>query len=129
MTRINYGKVRAAPRAIFTALWMRGTSSQAIGEALGVTDTAVREAARRFGLPARNGRKPSRTLCSEELFRRMWLAGVNSVEIANHFGYSTGAVSHRRIRLGLPPRDRRQRPISLSTFLEAELGRKMKEAA
>jgi hypothetical protein len=92
-------------------------------------------ATKSLGLPSRAGNKRLAQKVDNETFTRMWLAGVNTREMAEHFGYAhPSAISHRRELLGLPPRERSNggknnggwvQTISLAQFAEMELARKM----
>jgi hypothetical protein len=89
-------------------LWSRrDIPLERIASALGVSRQSVSSKAKSLGLPSRQGnRKPAARL-DDTVFERMWLAGVNSREMAAYFGYAdASSVSHRRINMGLPPRNR-----------------------
>ena len=107
-----------------------------MADALGVSRQAVSQRARALGLPSRE--KVRIKLSRDDEFRRLWLAGVSTKDIAAHFGYrSHSCITVRRRGLGLPPRTRSKgggrcgwaETITLTEFREVELARKMKEAA
>ena len=89
------------------------------------------------GLPSRAGNRPSRRIDDDARFRTLWLANVRTADIAAAFGATRTAACLRAKQLGLPPRSRAVGQgghsgwgtIPLATFLEAELGRRMQEAA
>ncbi len=125
-------------REALEQVWMRhDIPTEVIAARLGVTRQALSLKARSLGLPSRerNRRKNS----DDETFRRMWLAGVSSTEMAAYFGYSCGAaVSRRRKILGLPPRTRSKggdnrggwnETITIAQFREQELAERMKRDA
>ncbi len=125
-------------REALEPVWMRhDIPTEVIAARLGVTRQALSLKARSLGLPSRerNRRKNS----DDETFRRMWLAGVSSIEMAAYFGYSCGAaVSRRRKMLGLPPRTRSKggdnrggwnETITIAQFREQELAERMKRDA
>lgn len=114
-----------------------------IGDALGVSDGTVCKLAQRLGLPSR-GRSGPRSKMSDDLFRRMWLAGVRSRDIAEFAGYSSvQGVSTKAAQMGLPKRVRQKGAsikngtgrcgfpgsITLAQFYEDEMARRMHEAA
>lgn len=105
--------------------------TKAIAEAMGITRQAVSWRAHHRGLPSR---AKIMAKADDETFSRMWLAGVRSSDIARHFGYTFPQyVRARRVRLGLPKRERSRDGktiggwgyITLEEFHEAELGRLM----
>ncbi|MGR3495409.1 hypothetical protein [Citreimonas sp.] len=111
-------------------VWMRlDIPTERIAARLGVTRQALSHKARSLGLPPRTGNQRSHQKVDAGTFRRMWLAGVNTSDIAKAFGYShRAAVSRRRRLMGLPPRQRGAGPcgwdgtISLVEFYAAERG-------
>lgn len=122
----------------FAPVWLRHEiPSSRIAETLGVSRQAVSYLAKKFGLPPRTGNQKSKQKVDNETFRRMWMAGVSSVDMARHFGYAgSGSIVARRRLLKLPPRTRRAgncarggwyETISLTEFAEMELARRMKE--
>lgn len=127
-------------REVFVALWMRrDIPTERIAQTLGVTRQAVSDRARRLGLPPRTGNKEPAKKGSDELFRRMWLAGVRTRDMAEYFGYSMPqGVGTRRRHLGLPPRTRRPggqghagwvETIPISAFWEMEYARQLRNLA
>jgi len=117
-------------------LWSRRDIPIArIASALGVTPQAVSVKAKLLGLPSRRGNKEPMKRTDDAEFRSMWLAGVNSTEMAKLFGYADAAsVVHRRINLGLPGRHRGagggtnvrygwSETISLAQFREMQFAR------
>lgn len=125
-------------RETLEPIWMRYEIPTArIASTLGVTRQGLSYKAKSLGLPPRTGNQRPNQKIDDDTFRRMWLAGVNSVEMAQHFGYAhKSAVGHRRVLLGLPPRTRSRggknsggwtETITLAQFAEMELARKMKE--
>ena len=106
-----------------------------IEKSLGVSRQAISAKAKSLGLPSRTGNQRPAQKVDNETFTRMWLAGVNTREMAEHFGYAhPSAIGHRRELLGLPPRKRStggknhggwMQTISLAQFAEMELARKM----
>lgn len=119
-------------------LWARHDITTArIAEALGVSRQALSAKAKTLGLPSRA--KVRKRLCDDETFARMWRAGVNTADMARHFGYShRSCIGIRAELLGLPRRTRGQntgniggwvQTISLDKFLEQELAAKMKDEA
>lgn len=80
----------------------------------------------------------TRKKCPDEVFKRMWDAGVSMKDIAAECGYSAPQnVTQRRKNMGLPKRDRKKGrgprsgwpTISLAEFHEIEIARMMKDAA
>jgi hypothetical protein len=120
------GSVRNLTRKDFESFWYRDDIPLAkIAAALDLHRAALTEKGRRLGLPLRRrGAKPR--ACPDE-FKRMWEFGVSASNMARYFGYSDSAsVRNRRRALGLSPRSPcGSRSISVESFLEAELGRKM----
>lgn len=95
----------------FRRLWFDPSLSQTqIGEMLGISYQAVRFRAIARGLPSARTVKPwvrSVTPQQEAEFRRMWLAGVRSEDIRQHFGMRYSSDPARSARLmGLPKRGR-----------------------
>lgn len=125
-------------RETLAPLWAReDIPTERIAKALGVTRQAVSSKARTLGLPSRA--KVRKQLCNNETFRRMWLAGVNSTEMAQHFGYShRSAIGSRAGAMGLPRRARSTdtgktggwvQTISLAQFFEQDLRNRMEAEA
>lgn len=125
-------------RSDLEPLWSRlDIPTRVIAERLGVTRQGLSCKAQALGLPSR-GRNRMK-FSDDDLFRRMWNAGVCSTEMAAHFGYShRSAVGTRRRALGLPRRVRGRDvgtpsgwigTISIAEFWEMELGRKMVASA
>ena len=123
-------------REALEPVWMRKEIPlDKIARSLGVSRQAISAKAKSLGLPSRAGNKRPAQKVDDETFTRMWLAGVNTREMAKHFGYAhPSAIGHRRELLGLPPRNRSKggknhggwvQTISLAQFAEMELARKM----
>ncbi len=89
-------------------LWSRRDIPTArIASALGVTRQSISAKAKALGLPSRRGNMRPVRRSDDHLFESMWLAGVNSTEMAEYFGYAdASSVVHRRINMGLPGRRR-----------------------
>ena len=124
-------------REALEPLWMRKEIPlKKIAGSLGVTRQAISAKAKSLGLPSRAGNQRPAQKVDNETFKRMWLAGVNTTEMAEHFGYAhPSAIGHRRVLLGLPPRVRSKggtnkggwmQTISMAQFAEMELARKLK---
>ena len=119
-------------------VWARlDISMDRIAETLGVTRQALSSKAKTLGLPSRAGNREPQKKIPDQQFIKMWNAGVNTTDIARHFGYSRrSAVSKRREMLNLPARQRAKGSnknhcgwvgtISLTRFLEDQLAEKMK---
>lgn len=125
-------------REALEPVWNRhDIPTEVIAARLGVTRQALSLKARSLGLPSREGNRRKKS--DDDTFRRMWLAGVSSTEMAEYFGYSRGAaVSKRRKMLGLPPRTRGKggdtrsgwkETITIAQFREQELAERMKRDA
>lgn len=90
----------------FAALWNNyAVPIERIAGAMGLSHSGVRWHARRIGLPLRpRGNRPK---YDPSLLAKLWMAGVSSAEIANHFGLKNrscvGAAAHK---LGLPKREK-----------------------
>lgn len=133
------GKLARITRADLEPVWSSRLTLDQIGKALGVTGQAISHKARRLGLPPRAvGERPRQI--DEGLFRRMWLAGVNSREMADHFGYKDGsAICRKRREMNLPARTRSKgargtrstwaQTIPIVDFWQIEYAHKMREAA
>jgi len=130
----EHPKVRNLTREVLEPLWNRREISFArMGAALGVSAEVVRRKGIRLGLPPRGARKAPHGKCDAEAFRRLWLAGVKTEDMARHFGYAEAScVTRRARRLGLPKRQRGRSTgavagwaatISLTQYLEAEMAR------
>ena len=115
-------------------VWARlDIPTELVARKLGVTRQGLSYKARSLGLPSRA--KNRRKRVDDETFTRMWMAGVSSTEMAEHFGYShPSAIGTRRKLLGLPPRTRGIgghnhggwiETISLDAFREMEMARQM----
>lgn len=124
-------------RKALEPVWLRlDIPTQKIAKTLGVSRQALSAKAKSLGLPSRYANQRSAQKVDDETFARMWMAGVNTREMAEHFGYAqSSAIGHRRVLLGLPPRQRSKggkntggwaQTISLAEFAEMELARKMK---
>ena len=123
-------------RAALEPVWMRkDITIENIAKTLGVSRQAVSYKAKALGLPSRYGNQRPKQKVDDDTFTRMWLAGVNTREMAEHFGYAhPSAIGHRRVLLGLPARKRSTggknhggwvQTISLAQFAEMELARKL----
>jgi hypothetical protein len=134
------GALRNLDPETFSRVWLaRHIPREKIAERLGVTPQAVSLKAKTLGLPPRRDGSVCKTHGRDDLFARMWLAGVDTAEIARYFGYShRSAVSMRRQHLGLPPRTKGKSgkrnggwaaTISLATFFEEEMRRQMEGGA
>ncbi|OWU77611.1 hypothetical protein [Marinibacterium profundimaris] len=137
MTYGTPGALRNITREQLEPLWARhDIPVKRLAEALGVSRQAVSLRAKALGLPSRASNRRPLEKCSAEYFTRLWLAGVSQKDIAAACGYTRAqTVGQRRRMLGLPPR-RRERctgtrsgwgTITMDQFLEAELGRRMRE--
>lgn len=119
--------LRRITRDDLEPLWSRADITiDRMAEVLGVTRQAVSCKAKALGLPSRAWNRYSPA--PEHAFRRMWLAGVRSREIAAHFGYSqVKSVTQRARKLGLPKRGPgTDIPFtSLSAYLEPALAGRM----
>lgn len=133
------GRLAHVTRADLEPVWMRSEIPVwKIAEALGVSREAVRQHAMKLGLPSRARSQRPNQKCDDTTFSRMWLAGVNSTEMAAYFGYACSqSVATRAHNLGLPRRTRcsgrGQRggwaeTITLSRFCELELARRWASA-
>lgn len=118
-------------REVLEPIWCRRDIPTAkVAERLGVTRQALSLRAKTLGLPSRAGNQESHKRGDDDLFRRMWEAGVSTGDMARHFGYSYAAcISTRRRNMGLPARPRGFRSIPISVFYEAEIGRHMRRIA
>lgn len=134
------GHLSAMPPEAFAAAWAcHSISTARIAERLGVSPAALHWRARSLGLPRRPTGPQRAKKCSDDLFRRMWMAGVSTPEIARECGYSRyPAASHRARLLGLPRRVRRSGSggpagwpptITMAQFRELEFRRMMDNAA
>ena len=133
------GDLKNLKREDLEPLWTRlDIKIQSIADALGVTRQAVSYQAAKMGLPSRYGNQTPSKKCSDDVFKRMWLAGVVISDIGTHCGYSQNqSVQQRRRHMGLPPREKTltarlaagKPSISLADFAEMELARLMKDAA
>lgn len=132
------GDLANISRDVLAPLWGRhDIPTERIARTLGVTRQAVSWHAKRLGLPSRKHVRARKL--DDATFRRMWLAGVSTAEMAQVFGYSSrSALSHRADILGLPRRTRGtgtknhggwRETISLTQFYEQQLGEAMRRAA
>ncbi|MEB3419931.1 AsnC family protein [Salipiger marinus] len=145
MSDREYAPLRRVTRGLLEPLWInRKIPVSKIAARLGVTPNAVHNRARALGLQPRGNAKPHKKKVDDETFSRMWIAGVNVYEISKFCGYAKAAsVSKRARMMGLPPRKRvpgaSERnglgakgwggTITMEAFQEAELGRRMAQAA
>jgi len=136
---VSGGRGTRLSHAAFARLWRDGSlSTDAIAARLGISRQAVSQRARARGLPQRRGGMRARVV-DAALFARMWRAGVPTSEMARYFGYAHHNCVSTRARLdGLPPRRRGsagrrnggwESGLSLAQFLEAEVGRRMREVS
>ena len=123
-------------REMLEPVWSRkDITVEKIAKTLGVSRQAVSYKAKTLGLPSRYGNQKPKQKVDDDTFTRMWLAGVNTREMAEHFGYAhPSAIGHRRILLDLPPRVRSTggknhagwvQTISLAQFAEMEMALKL----
>ncbi|MBR9839918.1 MAG: hypothetical protein GYB50_18760 [Rhodobacteraceae bacterium] len=135
--------LRNITREALEPLWSRHDIPTAkIAAALGVSRQALSQKARVLGLPSRARNQAPNQKLSDAEFRKLWLAGVSTRDIAKAGGYShPNAVCHRADVLGLPRRQREAGAgrrngrgqygwvgtISMSQFLEHQLGEQMAE--
>jgi hypothetical protein len=137
--RGHRGRLAHVTRADLEPVWTRTEIPVwKIAEALGVSREAVRQHAMKLGLPSRARSQRPNQKCDDATFSRMWLAGVNTADIAAHFGYACRqSVATRAHNLGLPRRTRcggqGQRggwaeTISLARFCELDLARRWASA-
>lgn len=127
--------LKAIGRDDLAPIWARADiSTDKIGAAMGVSGAAIRWKAKALGLPPRGRSRAHLKKSSDDLFIKMWEAGVSTNDIARHLGYShRGAVSRRREMMGLCPRVRSKGTnthagwptISLVKFLEIEMAARM----
>ncbi len=110
----------------FTKLWMRRDIRLATAaKRLGVTHQALTWKAKSLGLPSRKDNRTTAKKCSDEEFRRAWEAGVNTRDMAVMLGYSgTSAVYQRYRMMGLEPRPRGYRTITMAQYREIEVARR-----
>lgn len=136
LRRSTPGALANIDKDAFARLWARHhISTETIAVSLGVSRQAVSQLAARLDLPPRVGNRAPQKKSSDDLFRRMWLAGVPIAEIAQHFGYAhRSCVSTRRRKIGLPARVKGPsgcrnggwvKGMSLTEFLEEEMARAM----
>lgn len=111
--------------------------TERIAASLGVSRQALQQRAKRLGLPSRSGNmEPKKLYRDNETFRRMYLAGVSTREMAEVMGFANcSGVCMRARRLGLPYRitpgeapGAYRAPITLAEFRESELARLMQGA-
>lgn len=124
--------LRNITRDTLEPLWSRMDIPTArIAAALGVSRQGLSWKAKALGLPPRTQNREPQKKLDDAMFTRMWLAGVSSTEMARYFGYAgSGALSRRRVILGLPARTRGRggknaggwiETISLTQFLERDM--------
>lgn len=105
--------------------------TERMAKVLGVSRAGLSYKAKMLGLPPRTKNRMSCKKCDDDLFRRMWMAGVNTREMAKYLGYKQpqGVVTRRK-QMGLPGRQRKPgtkkhsgwvETISLAEFLDAEM--------
>lgn len=125
-------------REALEPVWFRRSIHlERIASSLGVSRQGLSSKAKALGLPPRGMNYDLQKKCSDDLFRRMWMAGVSLQEIADYCGYTKPQnVTQRRKNMGLPARTRGKETgrhagwptIGLSDFLEGDLARRMMEA-
>ncbi len=135
-------KLKNIDRETFAAAWARlDIPLVKIAGALGVSRQAVSAKAKTYGLPSRQWNREPQKFMPDDLFRRMWMAGVCTSDIARAAGYSgPTCISKRRSAMGLPARRRDgggraqgtgiggwTGTISIETFQEMELARMLSE--
>lgn len=122
-TRCAGGSARVDDET-FTRLWLDLRISTAeIARVCGVWQCSVSRRAKRLGLPSRAARRRRRF--DYELACEMWRAGVCAQKIADFFGVDMSAISRAASGMGLPPRPRGFRGITLGEFREILLARAM----
>jgi len=126
-------------RELLEPIWSRrDIAIKDIAARLGVTRQAICSKAKTFGLPSRAGNQIK--YGSDDIFRRLWLAGVSTNEIAAALGYShKSAVGVRSKAMGLPARTRMSsdggpggwpRALTMAQYQEQLLAERMaREAA
>lgn len=127
-------------REILTKLWSDPLiSTDRIAKAMGITRAGVSWHARQMRLPSRNSKGRRYRSRDPAMLAEMWLFGVSTREIAEAMGYADKSCVSRAARdLGLPGRKRGkagfrnggwEAPRSLEDFYEAQIGKRMAEAA
>ncbi|MCD1619159.1 hypothetical protein K7H20_13900 [Salipiger manganoxidans] len=145
MTKRKYAPLRKITRELLEPLWVnRKIPVSKIAAHLGVSANSVHKRALALGLEPRGNAKPHKKMVDDETFSRMWAAGVNVYEMSDFCGYAkASSVSKRAAMMGLPPRKRLRGAsprnglgakgwggtITMEEFQQAELGRRMAEAA
>ena len=126
---------KSVSNAQFARLYADRTLTCAqIGEVLGITAQAVRFRAKSRGLPLRGqGKVLARVITrhDEAEFASMYLSGVFTHEIAQHYHVTRCTVRKTAQRLNLPKRSRGHRHVGipLAAWREAQIGRKMEALA
>lgn len=75
---------------------------------------SIKQKARKLQLPNRPNRSKW-TEDEERLFRRLWLRGAVTKEIAHDLGKSGAAIRRKRAQMGLPTRNKGNKTHSLRT--------------
>lgn len=117
----------------------RQISLAKIAAALGVSRQGLTSKAKTLGLKPRGKNYLPQQRGDNELFTRMWTAGVHVSDMTEFFGYSSpGAVTVRRRNLSLPARTRGGgkghgsgwvETISIDEFWEIDAVRRLHEIA
>ena len=110
---------RRIPASRIREVWMNSAlTTQQAAAAVGLARGSLWRRAKALGLPPRaSGNRHAIVGPLAELrFRAMWQAHVHASEIAAHFGIHVMTVSGQARRLGLAPRARPSRPISMERF-------------
>ena len=104
----KYFKWTAGTEKQLANLWAEGKSIAEIADELGLHQKAVQAKARRLGLPSRIRRTSPWTADRIEELAKLWRAGAEVDDIAQHFGVSRSAViskvAYIRKSMNLPNR-------------------------
>lgn len=124
-------KDRRIPASLIRKLWLDPTlSREECARIVGLTCANFWRRAKALGLPSRGSGGRPVTIRDEAEFRQMWLAGVSATRIAAHFGVCRDTPLKTARRLGLPPRGKTRKPLTIEQFQQQELGRLLaREAA
>ena len=99
-----------------------------IGARLGISGCSVRRLAYQAKFPPKRQGRPPANL--PPIFDAMWRDGVDSSQIAAHFGVALSTVWEAAKARNLPARHRGQRAkMTVPQFFEAELARAMAQTA
>lgn len=101
-------RAKPCPAALIRRLWAdRSRTLDDMAAELGYSRQCLAYRAKALGLPPRGKNYELQKRGSDAEFRAMWLAGVATEDMRQHFGYSTRqAVGQRRQQMGLPQRTR-----------------------